>query len=216
MEAEMPISLVLADDHPLILNGLTNLLLLEDDLKVLASCTNGVDAIRAVRIHQPDVVVLDICMPGMSGLEVCRKIREDKLPTRLVILTAALKDEDMADAVHLGVHGIVLKEMAPQLLIQCIRKVYAGEQWLERRATRQILEKMLRRETGTREVIDVLTPREIELIRLVAAGLRNKEIADKLFISEGTVKVHLHNIYKKLNVDSRMAILRYVQEKCLA
>jgi DNA-binding NarL/FixJ family response regulator len=216
MEAEMPISLVLADDHPLILNGLTNLLLLEDDLKVLASCTNGVDAIRAVRIHQPDVVVLDICMPGMSGLEVCRKIREDKLPTRLVILTAALKDEDMADAVHLGVHGIVLKEMAPQLLIQCIRKVYTGEQWLERRATRQILEKMLRRETGTREVIDVLTPREIELIRLVAAGLRNKEIADKLFISEGTVKVHLHNIYKKLNVDSRMAILRYVQEKCLA
>ena len=190
----MSISLVLADDHPLILNGLTNLLLLEDDLNVLATCTNGVDALEAVRRHRPDVVVLDICMPGMSGLEVCRKIREDNLPTRLVILTATLKEEEMADAVHLGVHGIVLKEMAPQLLVQCIRKVSAGGQWLERQATRQTLEKMLRREVGAREVTALLTPREIELVRLVAAGLRNKDVADKLFISEGTVKVHLHNI----------------------
>ena len=211
----MSISLVLADDHPLILNGLTNLLLLEDDLNVLANSTNGVDALEAVRRYRPDVVVLDICMPGMSGLEVCRKIREDNLPTRLVILTATLKEEEMADAVHLGVHGIVLKEMAPQLLVQCIRKVSAGGQWLERQATRQTLEKMLRREVGAREVTALLTPREIELVRLVAAGLRNKDVADKLFISEGTVKVHLHNIYEKLNIDSRMALLKYAQEKCL-
>lgn len=211
----MAISIVLADDHPLILNGLVNLFLLEDDLKVLASCTNGADAIGAVRSHRPDVVVLDICMPGMTGLEVCKKIREDKLQTRMVILTAALKEEEMAEAVSLGVHGIVLKEMAPQLLVQCIRKVYAGEQWVERQSTRQTLEKMLRREAGTREVAALLTPREIELVRLIAASLRNREIADKLFISEGTVKVHLHNIYEKLNVDSRMALLRYAQEKCL-
>ncbi len=211
----MSISLVLADDHPLILNGLSNLLLLEDDLKVLATCANGVEAIGAVRSHRPDVAVMDICMPEMSGLEVCRKIREDKLPTRLVILTAMLKEEEMSEAVHLGVHGIVLKEMAPQLLIQCIRKVHAGEQWLERRATKHVLEKMLRRETGAREVSTILTHREIELVRMVAGGLRNKEVAEKLFISEGTVKVHLHNIYEKLNIDSRMELLKYAQEKSL-
>ncbi len=215
MEAEMSISLVLADDHPLILNGLINLFLLEDDLQVLESCSNGTDALQAVHKYQPDVAVLDISMPGMNGLEVCRKIREDKLPTRLVLLTAALKEEEMAEAVHLGVQGIVLKEMAPQFLVQCIRKVYSGEQWVERQSTRQTLEKMLRREAGAREVATLLTNREIELVRLVATGLRNRELADKLCISEGTVKVHLHNIYEKLNVDGRMALMRYAQEKCL-
>ena len=116
----MSISLVLADDHPLILNGLINLFLLEDDLQVLESCSNGTDALQAVHKYQPDVAVLDISMPGMNGLEVCRKIREDKLPTRLVLLTAALKEEEMAEAVHLRVQGIVLKEMAPQFLVQCV------------------------------------------------------------------------------------------------
>jgi DNA-binding NarL/FixJ family response regulator len=215
MEATMSISLVLADDHPLILTGLTNLFSLEDDFEVLASCADGDEALRSVRLHRPDVLVVDIRMPGLSGLEVARKMREENLPTRIVLLTAALEEEELIDAVHLQVHGIVLKEMAPQLLVQCIRKVHAGEQWVERRSAKQALEKMLRREAGTREVSGILTAREIDLVRMVARGLRNREIADKLFISEGTVKVHLHNIYDKLQVDGRMALLRYAQEKGL-
>jgi DNA-binding NarL/FixJ family response regulator len=215
MEYNMPIRLVLADDHPLILDGLNNLFLLETDFEVVASCTDGVEALHAVRLHQPDVVVLDIRMPGMSGLEAARKIRQEKLPSRLVLLTASLNDEDMFEALNLGVNGIVLKEMAPQLLVQCIRKVHAGEQWLERRSAKQALNKMLHRETGGREAAAQLTPREIDLVRMVAGGLRNKEIADKLFINEGTVKVHLHNIYGKLKVNGRMALLRYAQEKGL-
>ena len=215
MEDEMSIRLVLADDHPLILNGLASLFLLENDLEVLASCADGVEAMREVRLHQPDVAVLDIRMPGMSGLAVARKIREGKMPTRVVLLAAALEDEEMIEAVQLGVHGIVLKEMAPQLIVQCIRKVYAGEQWVERRSAKQAMEKMLRRETGMREMVAVLTPREIDLVRMIAHGLRNREIADKLCISEGTVKVHLHNIYEKLKIDGRMALQRYAQEKGL-
>lgn len=211
----MPIRLVLVDDHPLILNGLTNLFSLEEEFEVLASCTNGTEALQAVRDHRPDVAVLDICIPGMNGLEVTRKIREEKLPTRVVLLTAALKEEDMLEAVQLQVHGIVLKEMAPQLLLQCIRKVHAGEQWVERRSAKEALEKLLRREAGTREAAALLTPREIDLVRMVASGLRNREIAEKLFISEGTVKVHLHNIYDKLKVDGRMALARYAREKGL-
>jgi DNA-binding NarL/FixJ family response regulator len=211
----MPITLVLADDHPLILSGLTSLFDLEEDLQVLQTCTNGGEALEAVRMNRPDVVVLDIRMAGMSGLQVCSQIRKDNLPTRLVLLTAALTEEEMADAVQLGVQGIVLKEMAPQFLVQCIRKVHGGEQWIERRSTRQTLEKMLWREAGIREVTALLTSREIDLVRLVASGLRNREIGDRLFISEGTVKVHLHNIYEKLKIDGRMALLRYAQERGL-
>lgn len=211
----MAIGLVLADDHPLILGGLANLFALESDIEVKASCIEGTEALEAVRRHLPDVALLDIRMPGMNGLKIARAIREEKLPTRVVLLTAALEEDEMMEAVHLGVQGIVLKEMAPQLLIQCIRKVHAGEQWMERRATKLALEKMLRREAGSREVSALLTPREIDLVRMVARGLRNKEIAGKLFISEGTVKVHLHNIYDKLKVDGRMALLRFAQEKGL-
>jgi DNA-binding NarL/FixJ family response regulator len=211
----MPIRLVIADDHPLILSGLVNLFSLEQDFDVLTSCTSGTEALQAVRTHQPDIVVLDIRMPGMDGLEVARTIRDERVPSRIVLLTAALEEEEMLKAMQLDVQGIVLKEMAPQLLVQCIRKVHAGEQWIERRSAKQALEKMLRREAGAREVTGILTPREIGLVRMVARGLRNKEIADQLFISEGTVKVHLHNIYDKLKVDGRMALLRYAQEKGL-
>ena len=105
--------------------------------------------------------------------------------------------------------------MAPQLLVQCIRKVHNGEQWLERNSTKLALEKMLKRAAGTREMANLLTAREIDLIRMIAKGLHNKEIADQLFISEGTVKVHLHHIYEKLGIDGRLALLRFAQDKGL-
>jgi DNA-binding NarL/FixJ family response regulator len=211
----MPIRLVLADDHPLILNGLENLFRTERDFEVIARCTNGIETMQAVRKHRPDVLILDIRMPGKDGLDVAREVQKEKLPTRIVLLTAVLDEGELLEGIRLGVQGIVLKEMAPKLLVQCIRKVHAGEQWIELRSPKQALEKMLRREAGGRELAAILTPREIDIVRMVATGLRNKEIADKLHISEGTVKVHLHNIYEKLHVDSRLALLRYAQEKGL-
>jgi len=210
----MPIGIVLADDHPVVLTGLETLLHQIRDLKVLASCRNGEEALRAVHKHRPDVLVLDIRMPGKNGLDVLRELKGQKLPTRVVVLTAALEDDDVLEAVRLGVSGVVLKEMAPELLVQCIRKVAAGERWLEKRSFHSALEKLLRREAGA-QAIRVLTPREIEVVRMVVTGLRNKEIAEKLSISEGTVKIHLHSIYRKLELDGRMALTRYAQEKGL-
>ena len=211
----MPVRLVLADDHPIVLDGLEQLFRAQKDFAVVARCQDGAETLRAVRQHRPDVLLLDIRMPAPDGLQVIRELQRDSLPTRIVLLTAALEEDDVLEAVRLGVKGVVLKEMAPQMLVECVRKVAAGEQWIERRSLTMALDKMLRREAGFREVASVLTPREIEIVRLAAGGLRNQAIADQLHISEGTVKVHLHNIYEKLGIDGRVALTHYAREKGL-
>jgi DNA-binding NarL/FixJ family response regulator len=215
MEDTMSIRIVLADDHPPILQGLTLLLRQEPDLEVLAGCRDGEETLQAVRQFQPDALILDILMPGKDGLAVLRELRQLEISTRVILLTAAIDEDNLLEAMRLGVGGVVLKEMAVPLLIQCVRKVYAGDQWLERHSIGRAMEKMLRREAGTREVAKLLTSRELEIVRLAASGLRNKEIASKLTISEGTVKIHLHRSYEKLHVDSRIALLRYAQTKGL-
>src|SRR5262249_45439965 len=148
----------------------------ERDMQVVARCANGEEALRAVRHGRPDVAVVDIRMPGVDGLAVLRAMHEEKLETRVVFFTAAIGEDDLLEAVRLGVAGVVLKEMVPQLLIQCVRKVHAGEKWLERQSFSRALENMLRREAGTREAARILTAREIDIVRMVAGGLRNREI----------------------------------------
>ncbi len=209
------IRIVIADDHPLILDALNNLFRLEKDFQVVAECRDGVDTMEAVRKYQPEILVLDIRMPGKDGLQVLWEINAEKLQTRVVLLTAEMDEDQVMDAMRLGVKGIVLKEMAPKLLVQCIRQVNDGELWIERRLERHALEKMLSRELASGRSTSILTPSEMNVVRLAATGFRNKEIAEKLFVSEGTVKVHLHNIYEKLSIDGRVALLRYAQENGL-
>jgi DNA-binding NarL/FixJ family response regulator len=211
----MPIRLVLADDHPLLLDGLRNFFHQPDEFQVLACCRDGEEALHAVRQHQPDVLILDINMPKKDGLAVLQEMRHEQLPTRVVILTAFLDEEEVVQAMRLGVGGVVLKDMASQLLLQCVRKVHAGDLWLEKHSVGRALGKMLRREAGTRELTRILTPREIEIVRLAVSGLRNKEIAAQLCIAVGTVKIHLHKSYEKLHVDGRIELVRYAHAKGL-
>ena len=211
----MPITLVLANDHPIFLEGLEEILRREPDFQVLARCLEGQAALRAVRQLKPDVLILDLRMPKMDGLGVLREMQEEKLSTRVVVLTAALDEDEVLEAIRLGVQGVVLKEMAARLVVQCVRKVAAGEQWLEKRSVSLALERLLKREAATREIAALLTSREIEIVRMVADGLRNREIADRLYINEGTVKAHLHNIYEKLKVNSRLQLARYARDKGL-
>ena len=215
LDQQMAISLVLADDHPIVLDGLENLFRQEADFKVLGRCVNGEEALRAVREYRPDVLILDIRMFRMDGLAVLREMKKEGLSTRVVLLTVALDEDQVVEAIRLGVSGMVLKEMAPRLLVQCVRKVHAGEQWLERKSFGRAMERMLRREAGAREIAGILTPREIEIVRMAATGLRNKQIAEKLFISEGTAKIHLHNIYEKLGLSDRLELARYARDKGL-
>ena len=211
----MAIRIVIADDHPLVLNGMADLLQLEKDFELVARCIDGVTTLAAVRRHQPDIVILDVRMPGKDGLAITRELLAEKLPTRVIFYTAEINEDQFMEAVRMGVRGIVLKEMDPKFLVQCVRKVHAGEQWIERRTARLSLEKLLRREAGALEMVSLLTPRECGILKMIAQGLPNRQIGEKLFISEGTVKVHLHNIYEKLQVNSRVALLRYAQEKGL-
>lgn len=212
----MPIRLVIADDHLVVLAALKQLFHQEQEFRVLACCRDAEETLHAVRQYQPDVLLLDIHMPGKDGLVVLGEMRKAKLPTRVVLLTAGLDDNEALEAMRLGVEGVVLKEMAPHQLLQCIRKVHAGDQWLEKQSVSRALEKMLRREASAREVAKILTPREMEVALLIASGLRNREIAAKLCISEGTVKIHLHKGYEKLRVQSRLELVRFLHEKGLA
>lgn len=211
----MAIRLVLTDDHPVILNGLENLFRLEEDFELAATCSNSTETLAAVRKHKPDVVVLDIRIPGKDGLAIARQLQTEKFASKIIFYTAEISEDQFLEAVRLGIGGIVLKEMEPEHLIHCIRKVYAGEQWIERRTAWLSLEKLLKREAGAIEVTSLLTARETGVLKLVARGLPNRQISEKLCISEGTVKVHLHNIYEKLHVKSRVSLLRYAQERGL-
>ena len=213
----MSINLVLVDDHTLVLNGLLQLFSTEPDINVLACCSNSETAVQTVLHYQPDILLLDLKMPKMDGLAVLRKLRQQKLTVKVVLLTAALDEDEVLDVIRLGVRGVILKEMAPQLLIQCIHKVYAGGEWLEKTSVSRALDKILKRETEMQH-IDLtltLTPREINVVKLVAKGFSNKQIAEQRNISEGTVKVHLHNIYDKLQIKNRMALSLYAQNKGL-
>jgi len=211
----MAIRLVLVDDHPIVLHGLQRLFERHGDIQVVASCADGNAALEAVRAERPDVIVLDLRMPGQSGLDVLRTIASEQLPCRTVILTAVVRDHDVTEAVRLGAMGLVLKESSPEALVACVRNVYRGETCFEGEAAGRAFKTILERESTPTQSGEALTPREIEIVRMVGQGLRNRVIAERLSISEGTVKVHLHNIYEKLNVDGRLELVLCAQEKGL-
>jgi len=211
----MPIRIVIADDHPIVLDGLDQLFRLEPDMAVVARCHDGTATIEAVRTLRPDVLVLDLMMPTPDGLDVLRAIADKEVATRVVLLTAALDDDQLLEAIRLGAQGVVLKEMAPRLLVEAVREVHQGRQWLEKGLGGRALRKLLQRETTAREIAALLTSRELDIVRMLAHGMRNRAIAERLFISEGTVKVHLHNIYEKLQLGSRFELMVYARNRGL-
>jgi len=207
------VRLILVDDHPIVLDGLQQLLQRQPDFTVIAACPNADAAMAAIKKEKPDVLVLDLRMPGVNGLEFLRQLADAGHSCRSVLLTAAIEDAEVTEAVRLGVSGLVMKDSTPDTLVQCVRKVNAGGQWLDHEIVNRAFKSQLDRDAAVRDT--ALTPREIEIVRMVAEGLRNKAIAERLSISEGTVKVHLHNIYEKLGVDGRLELTLVAQQKKL-
>jgi len=213
--ADTKIRIVIADDHAIVLKGLESLLALEADLAVVATCTNGEATLAAVRQHRPHVLLLDLLMPGLDGLAVLRALKTEPASPRVVLLTANIEDQEVLEAMQLGVAGIFLKEMPPHLLLQCIRKVHAGEQWIETQSVGRAVGGLLQRQAHEREIARILTPRELEIVRMVAQGLRTAAVANRLNVTEATVKTHLHNVYDKLKLDGRVALTLFAREKGL-
>lgn len=208
----MKISVIIADDHPIVLDGLAQLFAGETDIQVLARCGNGAETLSAVRRTPPDVLVLDLHMPVLDGLAVLRALREMRQSTRVVLITGQLTDAEMIDAVNLGVAAIVLKDTASRQLLESVRAVAAGTPTLDRAAVQAALDRLQTRDDTLRRASKELTRRELDIVRMVAVGARNKEIAEKLGISEGTVKMHLHTIYDKLRISGRVPLSIYARD----
>jgi DNA-binding NarL/FixJ family response regulator len=206
------IRVVIADDHPLILTALGQVLSEHEGFSVVAHCASGRETLDAVRQHQPDILLLDLQMPDLDGLGVLRALQDTPPRPRVVLLTAQIDEDQLIEAMQLDVRGVVLKEMAPRLLVQCLRRVHEGGQWLEKDSAGRAMAKLVRKESRRRELEALLTPREIEVVRLVRRGFANREIAGSLGIAEGTVKVHLHNIYEKLNATRRTDVMAFADE----
>src|SRR4051795_6453520 len=189
---------VLADDHPIVLGGLRALLQGEPGVEIVAAALDGVTALTMIRAHEPDLAVLDITMPRLTGLKVLEALAADDLATRGVLLTGSASDEQIATAVERGAWGLLLKESAPGTLIACLKAVAAGQRWLPEDLVAPAIRRAAERRATDVRPERVLTAREYEIARLIAQGLSNKHIAHALAITEGTVKIHLHNTYEKL------------------
>lgn len=213
--SETSIRLVLVDDHPIILHGLQRLFEREADFEVVRSCLTGDEGIEAVRVTGPDVLVLDLKMQDRHGLDVLRALKAEGRSCRTVILTGVMRDDEVAAAVALGVAGIVLKESSPAELVDCVRDVHRGQRRIDKDTLARAAGRGRAGSQAADEGAPALTPRESEIVRLVAQGLRNKELAQRLSITEGTVKIHLHNIYDKLGVDGRLELVLSAQRKGL-
>lgn len=222
------IRIVVADDHPIFRDGLCRLLALEEDFEVVAQASDGRQVLEILQQVEPDILLLDLKMPGLDGLATLQRLQQSRNKTRVIVLTASDDKNEFVQAMKLGTSGIVLKQTATELLIKSIRKVHAGEIWLDSHTTAAVIRQFVANEEappppppppqmqqqpqgggGRDRERSPLSQREREIVALVAQGFKNKEMAEKMFISEQTVKNHLHNIFDKLGVSDRLELALY-------
>lgn len=196
-------SVVLADDHPLLLRGLQGLLNAAAEFDVLAATASGTQALSLICDLRPDLAVLDVSMPDTGGLEIQRAIVEKRLPVKVIFLAATLTDQQIADAISMGASGILLKEYAPEALLDCMRQVVGGEKWLPRELVARATSAL---SSSSPQKLNLLTARERDVAVLICGGLSNRAIAQKLGTTEGTISIHLHNIYRKLEITNRTTL----------
>lgn len=191
---------MLVDDHPLMRRGINQLLSLEDEFKVVAEASNGTEAIALAHEVEPDMILLDLNMKGMSGLDTLKALRTDGSSATIVILTVSDSAADIEAIVRAGADGYLLKDTEPDQLVELLKDAVHGN-----KAYSDVVAAYLRDRQDQTDVFDLLTEREAQILGEVAKGYRNKQIADRLFISESTVKVHMKSLLKKLRVPSRTA-----------
>src|SRR5215469_15504534 len=215
------IRILIADDHPIVRDGLKKLLTLEEDFEIVGEAGDGCEVLDRVQELDPDVLLLDLRMPNLDGLSALQTLQQTNKRTRVIILTASEDKNEFVQAMKLGCSGIVLKQTAPELIVKSIRKVNGGEIWLDSHTTAAVMRQfaapgdLAASGSGKTRERSPLSQREREIVQLVAQGYKNKEMAEKMFISEQTVKNHLHNIFDKLGVSDRLELALYAIHKGL-
>jgi DNA-binding NarL/FixJ family response regulator len=221
MESVRTIRIVLADDHPIVRDGLRKLLTLEDDIEIVGEASDGNEVVQVIQQTKPDIVLLDLRMPNMDGLAALQALQHIDQKCKIIVLTASEDKNEFVQAMKLGCAGIVLKQTAPELIVKSIRKVFGGEIWLDSHTTAAVMRQFaapgdIMNGVGTKgRERSPLSQREREIVGLVAQGYKNREMAEKMFISEQTVKNHLHNIFDKLGVSDRLELALYAIHKGL-
>lgn len=199
-------SVVIADRHPVVLQGLTSALEAHSGFKVVACCSTGTSCVEALRRLTPDIAVIDIAMPGLTGLEIITIANSERLCTRIVFFTAAVEDCQLALSAAAGAYGIILKDAPLETLVQSLREIAAGQKLLPLPSIDQLIPSEQKNTAIAESILTVLTERERQIMRLVSEGLSNKEIGRRLNIADGTIKQHLHHIYQKLQINNRTVL----------
>jgi NarL family two-component system response regulator LiaR len=210
-----PIRILIADDHEIVRKGIRALLATKRDMLVIAEASNGVEAIAQAQAHRPDVILMDLVMPKMDGIQATQEITTNLPGVCVLVLTSFAADEQVFPAIKAGALGYLLKDSGPQELVQAIRQVSRGEPCLDASVARKVLEE-LSHPAQKPLTPDPLTPRELDILRLIAQGHSNKEIAGKLVISEETVHAHVSNMLSKLHLASRTQAALYALKEGIA
>ena len=203
------VRIVIADDHTIFRDGLRRLLEAEPELEVVGEAADGAEAVTQTRRLTPDILLLDLAMPRVPGMDALRELStaDEALKTRIIVLTAAVERLQIVQALQMGARGVVMKEAATQLLMKAIRTVMGGQYWIGREAVGDIVDFMRTNASGEKAPRNFgLTKREMEILAAIVAGLSNKEIARRFTLSEDTVKHHLTNIFDKVGVASRLEL----------
>lgn len=210
----MTITILLADDHPIVRHGLRTLLEVEPDFRVVGEVNDGLEAVKQVERLQPDVLVLDLMMPGLTGLEVTRQTRQRSPGTRVIILSMYSNEAYVLEALRNGATGYVLKKSSPDQLVQAVHEVVAGRSFLSKSLSERAIEVYRQKaEDVPPDLYDRLTNREREVLHLSVEGNTSAEIAARLFISPRTVEMHRSNMMRKLGVNTQAELIRYALQR---
>jgi len=215
MTEETNIRILMADDHPVVRRGLRTLIGSEPGMELVDEAADGVEAVEKVKTRQPDVILLDLMMPRMSGLEAIAEIKKFDPEARILILTSFAEDDKVLPAIKAGALGYLLKDSSPDELLEAIRDVYRGESSLHPTIARKLINE-LNQPSDLPPTTDPLTEREVDILKLVAQGLTNHEIAQRLVLSEWTVRTHVRNILDKLHLANRTQAALYALREGLA
>jgi NarL family two-component system response regulator LiaR len=214
-ETNRSIQVFIADDHLIVREGIKALLSTEDDIDVIGDAGDGRSAVDEVTRLKPDVILMDLLMPGMDGIEAIGHIKDHQPDARILVLTSFATDDKVFPALRAGATGFLLKDSPPKMLVDGIRQVYRGESWLHPKIARKVLQE-LTKPKDEKTAANQLTARELEVLRLLAQGYSNQDMADQLVLSEATVRTHVSHILSKLHLASRTQAALYALRKGLA